>query len=148
MSILYALIARKKAVLAEYSSSSGNFPTVTRVLLGKIPETDSKMSYVYDKYVFHYIVSQGITFLCMSDENAKRRVTFAYLEDIMKNWRDRFGSTEQTALAFSLNDIFSPVLRQRMVSSDGALIIAFYLVAGVFQHKSKCRSNSSCPESD
>lgn len=127
MSILYALIARKKAVLAEYSSSSGNFPTVTRVLLTKIPEHDSKMSYVYDKYVFHYIVDQGITFLCMSDENAKRRITFAYLQDIMKNWRDRFGSTEQTALAFSLNDIFSPVLRQRMVSCPCLLSIIVYL---------------------
>jgi hypothetical protein len=35
MTILYALVARKKTVLAEYTSSSGNFPTVTRVLLGK-----------------------------------------------------------------------------------------------------------------
>ena len=59
MPILYALISRKKSVLAEFTSSSGNFPTVTRVLLAKIPENDSKMSYVYDKYVFHYIVDQG-----------------------------------------------------------------------------------------
>ena len=116
MPILYALIARKKAVLAEYTSSSGNFPTVTRVLLSKIPEHDSKMSYVYDKYVFHYLVDQGITFLCMSDESMKRRQTFAFLDDIKKHWRDRFASSEQTALAFSMNEIFSPVLRQRIVS--------------------------------
>lgn len=116
MPILYALIARKKAVLAEYTSSSGNFPTVTRVLLSKIPEQDSKMSYVYDKFVFHYIVDQGITFLCMSDESMKRRQTFAFLDDIKQHWRDRFASSEQTALAFSMNEIFSPVLRQRIVS--------------------------------
>lgn len=115
MPILYALIARKKAVLAEYTSSSGNFPTVTRVLLSKIPENDSKMSYVYDKFVFHYVVDQGITFLCMSDESMKRRQTFAFLDDIKKHWRDRFGSSEQTALAFSMNETFSPVLRQRIV---------------------------------
>ncbi len=35
MTILYALIARKKNVLAEYTSSSGNFPTVTRSLIYK-----------------------------------------------------------------------------------------------------------------
>ena len=48
--IVYALVARGKTVLAEYTATSGNFPTVTRVLLGKIPARDGKMSYVYDKY--------------------------------------------------------------------------------------------------
>lgn len=117
MPIVYALIARKKIVLAEYTSSTGNFPTVTRVLLAKIPESDSKMSYVYDKHVFHYIVDQGITFLCMSDETTKRRITFAFLDDIKKCFRERYASIEQTALAFSLNDMFSPILRQKIVSS-------------------------------
>lgn len=118
MPILYALVARKKAVLAEYTSSTGNFPTVTRVLLAKIPDNDSKMSYVYDKHVFHYIVDQGITFLCMSDEGTKRRITFAFLEDIKKLWRERYGTVEQNALPFSLNDLFSPILRQKIVSLD------------------------------
>mmetsp|Transcript_3632 Transcript_3632/g.5668 ORF Transcript_3632/g.5668 Transcript_3632/m.5668 type:complete len:218 (-) Transcript_3632:1525-2178(-) len=114
MPILYALVARQKSVLAEYTSSSGNFPTVTRVLLSKIPEQDSKMSYVYDKFVFHYIVDQGITFLCMSDESTKRRITFAFLDDIMKNWRENYAAVERTALAFSMNESFSPILRQKI----------------------------------
>jgi vesicle-associated membrane protein 7 len=114
MPIVYALIARKKSVLAEFTSSSGNFPTVTRVLLSKIPEQDNRMSYEYDKHIFHYIVDDGITFLCMSDEDTKRRITFAFLDDIKKAWRERFGSVEQSALAFSLNDMFAPVLKQRM----------------------------------
>lgn len=85
------------------------------MLLAKIPEADSKMSYVYDKYVFHYIVDQGITFLCMSDESTKRRITFAFLEDIKKAWRDNYVAVERTALPFSLNEAFSPVLRQKIV---------------------------------
>lgn len=117
MPIVYALIARKKAVLAEYTCSSGNFPTVTRVLLGKIPEQDGKMSYVYDQHVFHYIVDGGMTFLCMATEDTKRRLTFAFLDDIMKLWREKYGSVEQSALAFSLNDLFAPILKQRMVST-------------------------------
>jgi hypothetical protein len=31
------------------AAAAGNFPTVTRVLLAKIPPMDGKMSYVYDK---------------------------------------------------------------------------------------------------
>lgn len=46
MTIVYALIARGKAVLAEFTATAGNFPTVTRVLLNKIPAEDTRMSYV------------------------------------------------------------------------------------------------------
>lgn len=46
---LYALVARGKTVLAEFTFTTGNFPTITRVLLGKIAPEDSKMSYVYDQ---------------------------------------------------------------------------------------------------
>ena len=115
MPILYALVARGKNVLAEYTSAQGNFPTVTRVLLSKIPEQDGKMSYVYDSHVFHYIVDNGITFLCMADEGMKRRLTFSFLEEIKMIWRQSFANVEQTALAFSLNDQFSPLLRQQIV---------------------------------
>ena len=48
MPLFYALIARgKNVVLAEYTARTGNFATVTRVLLGKIGAEDAKMSYVY-----------------------------------------------------------------------------------------------------
>ena len=47
--IVYALVARGKVVLAEFTATSGNFPTVTRQLLEKIPPRDGKMSYVYDR---------------------------------------------------------------------------------------------------
>jgi vesicle-associated membrane protein 7 len=113
--IVYALVARQRTVLAEFTSSCGNFPTVTRVLLAKIPsDHDSKMSYVYDQHVFHYIVDGGMTFLCMATEEKMRRKTFAFLEDIIKIWREKYGAIEQTALAFSLNDSFGPILKQKM----------------------------------
>ena len=47
----YSLIARGKVVLAEKGMTSGNFPTIGRVLLNKVKPTDTKMSFVYDKWV-------------------------------------------------------------------------------------------------
>mmetsp|Transcript_26809 Transcript_26809/g.36858 ORF Transcript_26809/g.36858 Transcript_26809/m.36858 type:complete len:112 (+) Transcript_26809:104-439(+) len=85
--IVYALCARGKSVLVEYTSTSGNFPVVTRVLLSKIPPQDGKMSYVYDRYVFHYVVECGITYLCMTNEKQTRRVPFAFLEDIRRRFK-------------------------------------------------------------
>ena len=69
MTILYSLVARGKTVLSEFTFTSGNFPTITRLLLAKIDcGRDGKVSYVYDQYVFHYVVENKMTFLCMADE--------------------------------------------------------------------------------
>jgi hypothetical protein len=116
MPILYALIARQKSVLAEYTGSSGNFPTVTRVLLTKIiTDVDSKRSFEYDEYVFHCIVDLGITFLCMADSQVKPRIAYTFLDDVKALWRPKFGSREQNALAFGMNESFAPVIKLRMV---------------------------------
>ncbi|GMI54788.1 hypothetical protein ScalyP_jg7183 [Parmales sp. scaly parma] len=117
MAIVYALIARGKVVMAEYTNTSGNFPTVTRVLLSKIPPNDAKMSYLYDSHIFHYVVEAGITYLCMGETNdagTKHRLPFAFLDDVRSQFIQKYGEQAQTAIAFSFNDEFSAVLRGRM----------------------------------
>jgi vesicle-associated membrane protein 7 len=68
-------------------------------------------------HIFHYLVDDGITFLCMSDEGMKRRITFSFLDEIKKIFRENYQGVERTALAFSLNESFAPVLRQQIVST-------------------------------
>lgn len=62
MTIVYALIARGKAVLAEFTATAGNFPTVTRVLLNKIPAEATRMSYVSELFVvtFFFLRRKGL----------------------------------------------------------------------------------------
>ena len=114
--VVYALIARRRDVLCEYTDGniSGNFPTVTRVLLQKLPVADGRACYIYDESQFSYIVDEGITFLCMASQSFKARLSFSFLEDVKERWRARFGAVENTALAFSLDDAFRPVLKDRM----------------------------------
>mmetsp|Transcript_1495 Transcript_1495/g.2815 ORF Transcript_1495/g.2815 Transcript_1495/m.2815 type:complete len:224 (+) Transcript_1495:163-834(+) len=117
MTIVYALVSRQKTVLAEYTATSatGNFPTVTRVLLAKIPPVDGRMTYVYDEYTFHYVVEGGICFLCMSDEQNKHRVPFAFLQDMKDLFTQKYGmEVPQLAIAFSLNEEFSRIIKERM----------------------------------
>eukprot|EP00565_Helicotheca_tamesis_P000523 CAMPEP_0185726552 /NCGR_PEP_ID=MMETSP1171-20130828/2502_1 /TAXON_ID=374046 /ORGANISM="Helicotheca tamensis, Strain CCMP826" /LENGTH=187 /DNA_ID=CAMNT_0028394935 /DNA_START=184 /DNA_END=744 /DNA_ORIENTATION=- len=115
MTIVYALVSRQKTVLAEYTATSGNFPTVTRVLLSKIPATDGKMTYVYDEHVFHYVVESGICYLCMSDETNKHRIPYAFLHDMKDRFIAHYGlDLPQKAIAFTMNEEFAPVIRQRM----------------------------------
>jgi vesicle-associated membrane protein 7 len=107
MTILYSLVARGKTVLAEYTFTSGNFPTITRVLLGKIDDKDAKMSYVYDQHVFHYIV-----------EN-KRRIPFGFLEDIKQRFQSTYGERAQTAIAFAMSEDFSRTMRKQVDFFNG-----------------------------
>lgn len=114
MTILYGLIARGKNVLAEYTNTSGNFPTITRVLLGKIPDTDGKMSYVYDQHVFHYIVENHIIYMCMCDDMNKRRIPFLFLDDIKQRFLAAYGEQAQTAHAFAMSEEFGRTMQKQM----------------------------------
>ena len=108
-----SLVANGKTVLAEFTSTSGNFPTVTRLLLQKIPPENGKMSYVYDNHVFHYIVEEGITYLCMADSQ-ERRIPFAFLEDIKNRFKYSYGDQGRTAIAFQMNEDFGRELQKQM----------------------------------
>lgn len=125
MTIVYALVSRDKTVLAEYTATSatGNFPTVTRVLLAKIPPQDGRMTYVYDNYVFHYIVENSICYLCMSDELNKHRIPYAFLTDMKERFTSCYGMDDPLrAIAFSYNEEFSKIICERMnyFNSDNA----------------------------
>ena len=72
------------------------------------------MSYVYDDFVFHYIVADGITILCLADEQQKRRIPFLFLTDIKERFATSYGDRAKTAIAFAMNTEFSRVLKDRM----------------------------------
>eukprot|EP00298_Acanthocystis_sp_HF-20_P028464 c7204_g1_i1.p1 GENE.c7204_g1_i1~~c7204_g1_i1.p1 ORF type:complete len:126 (+),score=35.77 c7204_g1_i1:49-426(+) len=115
MPILYALVSRGTVVLAEHAATSGNFVMVTRRILEKIPSQNGKMSYEYDSYIFHYIVEDEITYLCMAEESFARRLAFAFLDDIKARFRKMYSEGAKTALAFAMNDDFGRVLKKQMV---------------------------------
>lgn len=112
--IIYALVARGPVILAEHSTTTGNFQQVTQAILDKIPPNNSKLTYVYDRYLFHYISENGIVYLCMADEKFGRRIPFAFLQDI----KDRFCSSYSDgevdgAIAYGLNS-FAGTISERM----------------------------------
>jgi len=162
-------VARKNVVLAEFTGRTGNFPTVTRTLLAKIPEADGKQSYLYDtcvrrgrgaaggwgggelemqwlptlppgaaaplqrplrcrltlrdtqhllslcSYTFHYIVERNVTYLCLTDEKNKRRLPFAFLDDIKGKFQAAYAHERiAVAIAFSMNAEFSRIMEDRL----------------------------------
>lgn len=114
MTIIYALVARKTVILAEYTTSTGNFTTVTQAILEKIPDNDSKMSYVYDRYLFHYISEDGLIYLCMAEESFGRQLPFGFLTDVKGKFQQMYDSRGRSAEAYGMNDDFSRVLAKLM----------------------------------
>mmetsp|Transcript_25478 Transcript_25478/g.59675 ORF Transcript_25478/g.59675 Transcript_25478/m.59675 type:complete len:182 (-) Transcript_25478:1331-1876(-) len=73
------------------------------------------MTLVHDYYVFHYIVENGICYMCMSDEKNKHRIPFAFLEDTKDRFLAQFGlENAQQAIAFAMNEDFKGTLSERM----------------------------------
>ncbi|KXS09702.1 synaptobrevin domain-containing protein [Gonapodya prolifera JEL478] len=112
--IIYAIVSRGTVILSEFATSTGNFQVVTQRILEKIPATgDSKLTYVFDRYLFHYIAKNGIVFMCMADDSFGRRIPFAFLEDIKTKFEMEAGDTAQSAPPYGLQS-FSKVLDQQM----------------------------------
>ncbi|KAJ6796683.1 vesicle-associated membrane protein 714 [Iris pallida] len=115
MAILYALVARGTVVLAEFSAVTGNSGAVARRILEKLPpDSDSRACFSQDRYIFHVLRADGVTFLCMANDTFGRRVPFSYLEDIHMRFMKNYGKVAHSALAYAMNDEFSRVLHQQM----------------------------------
>ncbi|XP_028808281.1 vesicle-associated membrane protein 714 [Neltuma alba] len=115
MAILYALVARGTVVLAEFSAVTGNTGAVARRILEKLPaEVDSRLCFSQDRYIFHILRSDGLTYLCMANDTFGRRIPFAYLEDIQMRFMKNYSRVALYAPAYAMNDEFSRVLHQQM----------------------------------
>ncbi|PPS04280.1 hypothetical protein GOBAR_AA16395 [Gossypium barbadense] len=115
MAILYAVVARGTVVLAEFSAVTGNTGAVARRILEKLPpEADSRLCLSQDRYIFHILRSDSLTFLCMANDTFGRRVPFSYLEDIHMRFMKNYGRVARYAPAYAMNDEFSRVLHQQM----------------------------------
>ncbi|OVA10034.1 Synaptobrevin [Macleaya cordata] len=115
MAILYAVVARGSVVLAEFSAVSGNTGAVSRRILEKLPsEADTRLCFSQDRYIFHILRIDGLTFLCMANDTFGRRIPFSYLEDIHMRFMRNYGRVAHAAPAYAMNDEFSRVLHQQM----------------------------------
>lgn len=99
MPIIYAVVARGPRVLCEYALSSGNFATIARKILEKLPEQrEDRHSYEYDEHVFHVLVDGDLVFMCMCDHDFGRVLPFHFLNEVRKRWLNH--GSEQLTVSF------------------------------------------------
>ncbi|KAE9399626.1 VAMP/synaptobrevin-like protein [Gymnopus androsaceus JB14] len=76
MSLIHALVAQGSTILAEHKAGSRDFSQATQTILSKIPPNNSKLTYVWENYLFHYISEGGFTYLVMADDSAGRTAAY------------------------------------------------------------------------
>lgn len=65
-------------------------------------------------HTFHYLVENGLVFLCMAEGSFGRRIPFSFLENIRTRWIETYGDRGKTALAYGMNEDFSRVLQKQV----------------------------------
>ncbi|ELU01615.1 hypothetical protein CAPTEDRAFT_163659 [Capitella teleta] len=114
MPLLFTVVSRGTTILAKYASCAGNFTEVVEQVLSKITPENTKLTYSHGSYLFHYITENRIVFLCITDDDFERSKAFAYLGEVKRRFESQFGNRAQTALPYSMNSEFSPVMSAQM----------------------------------
>ncbi|KAH8103370.1 vesicle-associated membrane protein [Cristinia sonorae] len=117
MSLIHALVAKGSVILAEHQGGSRDFSQATQTILSKIPPNNSKLTYVWEQYLFHYVSEGGYTYLVMADDSAGRRMPFTFLAELQQ----KFSSAAQPSSsslsdppAYALQGSFGPAIAQLM----------------------------------
>jgi len=109
--VVYASVCRAGTsdILVDYGGK-GNVSDISERLLRKISSHDHKQSYLYDDYIFHYCVSDGLVYLCLADREYARHVAFEFLNQLQSRFTVRYGKKARTARVGEYNRDFRTAL--------------------------------------
>ena len=74
-------------------------------------------------YRFHYVMDNGIIYLCLTERTVRQNLAFTYLEDIKQRFQSMYRDRVQTAIAFAMNGEFSRIIAERMVGAIALLLV-------------------------
>ncbi|KAG1853308.1 synaptobrevin-domain-containing protein [Suillus tomentosus] len=118
MSLINAIVSRGPTILAEHQApGQRDFSHATQTILSKIPPNNSKLTYVWEQYLFHYISEDGFTFLVMADDSVGRKMPFAFLADLQRKFTELPSSSSavlSSTPAYGLQGTFSPTIASLM----------------------------------
>ncbi|OAX39323.1 VAMP/synaptobrevin-like protein [Rhizopogon vinicolor AM-OR11-026] len=117
MSLINAVVARGSTILAEHQApGQRDFSHATQTILSKIPPNNSKLTYVWEQYLFHYISEGGFTYLVMADDSVGRKMPFAFLMDLQRKFTELQlpSSSSSSTPAYGIQGTFSPTIASLM----------------------------------
>ena len=111
--LIYSIISRGDVVLCEETSgtmdnkSTGNFAQITMSLLPKFSSAGKHTFHYDDKFDFHVLNDNGISYIALSDRDLPLRIAFSFLDEVMQNFVSTYGDRVKTSQAYSMSDFAS-----------------------------------------
>lgn len=108
----------KTTFCSEHSEQKGNFKSIARQIVDKLPSKTTKVSYNYDSYMFHIMSDKGIIYLCMSEKDFGNRLAFNFMEDIKERFEAQYGTggekMKSSSAELVLQRDFGSILKTQM----------------------------------
>eukprot|EP00727_Mastigamoeba_balamuthi_P004872 m51a1_g14383 putative r- vamp71-family (317) ;mRNA; f:293967-295934 len=115
--IVYALVARGLDALVEHAVAAGNSPAIAHRLLAQLEHAPdgTRRNFSHEGFVFHTMVKDGLTVICLADQNFGYRLPQAFLTEVLERFLAAHYSTLKSPDATRASfDPFVRVLRERM----------------------------------
>jgi vesicle transport protein SEC22 len=77
---------------AEITEAKGQAKALFRKLT---PNSEPRCTIEANQYTFHYLIENGICYLCICDRSYPRRLAFSYLEELAKEFDVCYGAEAQ-----------------------------------------------------
>jgi len=123
--IIHSLVAYEEKILASCSSplkESAYDAQVCSVLAEKVLKKicgrmhNHKKTYITEKYHFHYVMEDGLVFMCVAQAAHGQRLPFSFLNDIRDKWHAKYRLREaMQARPYDMNATFQSTLKQKML---------------------------------
>lgn len=85
--IFYALVAREHVVLCDGSHGQvGHFEQSSQAVLDGLSPAINMISYESSGHLHHIMVSNGLTYLCVSDRDFDRQIAFDFLKELERQF--------------------------------------------------------------
>lgn len=67
---------------ANYGNLKRDFLPAIRTILSKIPPNDSRLTYVWESNLIHYVKADGVVYLVLTDDKATKRLAYGFLAEV------------------------------------------------------------------
>jgi vesicle-associated membrane protein 7 len=95
MEIIYSVIARGTDIIAEYPTGKREMKQIVSLVLSHLPAQDHKRTLEHAPVNIHYHQNrpnrdQNFVVLCVTHQDFSFRVSYKFIEDVSKTYRERF----------------------------------------------------------
>lgn len=109
--IFFVAILRNDETLVKYQQLVGNYDQVLNQVMPKIVKTNGiKMTFNYEKFCFHYVYDNTITYFCITQNVFDKNKAFRFLLRIKNIFELQYQRRIHTALPFAFHAEFLPTL--------------------------------------